>query len=255
MTVNDGRNDARQVVLILGATSPIALAIAREYGRRGARVALGARDLEETDRRAADLRVRFGVDARAFRFDARGFSEHPALVRQVVGDLGPIDVAVVAFGDLGDRQRSIDDFEAARVVLETNYVGAASICEAIARELAGQRHGTIVGIGSVAGERGRYSNYFYGSAKGGFALYLQGLRARMHHEGVHVLTVKPGFIDTPMTWGLRGRIPIASPSALAGAVAQAVEERRDVIYYPWFWRWAMAIVRSVPESRWKKLKK
>lgn len=241
-------------VLILGATSPIAHALARQYAMRGAKVALAARDLEETERRAADLKVRFGVEARAYRFDARSYGDHPGFLRQVAADMGTIEIAVVAFGDLGDRQRSIEDFEAARVVLETNYLGAASICEAMAREMAGQRRGTIVGIGSVAGERGRYSNYFYGSAKGGFALYLQGLRARMFHEGVHVLTVKPGFIDTPMTWGLRGRIPIASPDALAKAVAKAAERRTDFLYYPWFWRCVMAIVRAVPESRWKKLK-
>jgi short-subunit dehydrogenase len=241
-------------VLILGATSPIAHALARHYALRGAKVALAARDLDETERRAADLRVRFGVEAKAYRFDARSYGDHPGFLRQVAADMGTIEIAVVAFGDLGDRRRSIEDFEAARVVLETNYVGAASICEAMAREMAVQRRGTIVGIGSVAGERGRYSNYFYGSAKGGFALYLQGLRARMFHEGVHVLTVKPGFIDTPMTWGLRGRIPIASPDALAKAVARAVERRTDILYYPWFWRWVMAIVRAVPEFRWKKLK-
>ena len=241
-------------VLILGATSPIARALAREYARKGATVALGARDEEEAGRLAADLRIRFGVEAKAYRFDARSYEEHPGLLRQVIADTGAIDVAIVAFGDLGDRQQSIADFGAARVVLETNYVGAASVCEAAAREMASQRRGTIVGIGSVAGDRGRYANYFYGSAKGAFALYLQGLRARMFHEGVHVLTVKPGFVDTPMTWGLRGRIPIATPESLALAIVRAVDRRTNVLYYPWFWRWVMALVRAVPESRWKKLK-
>lgn len=249
-----GRPSTTRTVLVLGATSPIARAIAREYARGGARVALGARDQDEAGRLAADLRVRFGVASQAYPFDARRFGEHPDFVRRVIADNGPIDVAVVAFGDLGDRRRSIEDFEAARAVLETNYVGTASVCEALARDMGRQGHGTIVGIGSVAGDRGRYSNYFYGSAKGGMALYLQGLRARMYHEGVHVMTVKPGFVDTPMTWGLRGRVPIASPEAFARAVARSVELRSDVLYFPWFWRWVMAVVRAVPESRWKKLK-
>jgi short-subunit dehydrogenase len=241
-------------VLVLGATSPIARAIAREYARRGADVALGARDVDEAGRLAADLRVRFGVRAAAYRFDALEYGAHAQLLERVAGELGPVDGAVVAFGEIGDRERSIADFDAARLVLETNYVGAASVCEAAAQAMAAAGRGTIVGIGSVAGDRGRFSNYFYGSAKGGFALYLQGLRARMYHHGVHVLTVKPGFIDTPMTWGRMGRLPVASPESLARAVASAAERRKDVIYHPWFWRWIMVIVRLVPESRWKRLK-
>jgi NAD(P)-dependent dehydrogenase (short-subunit alcohol dehydrogenase family) len=241
-------------VLVLGATSPIARAIAREYARRGADVALGARDVAEAVRLAGDLRVRFGVRAAAYRFDALDYGSHRQLVRQAGEEIGSVDVAVVAFGELGDRERSIEDFESARIVLETNYLGAASVCEAVARVMAAAGRGTIVGIGSVAGDRGRFSNYFYGSAKGGFALYLQGLRARMYHHGVHVVTVKPGFIDTPMTWGRMGRLPVASPESLARAVAKAVDRRRDVVYHPWFWRGIMAVVRLVPESRWKRLK-
>jgi NAD(P)-dependent dehydrogenase (short-subunit alcohol dehydrogenase family) len=246
-------------VLVLGATSPIARALAREFARRGASVAVAARDVEEAGRLAGDLRVRFGVKAAAYRFDALEYAAHPRLVQQLAEEIGPVEVAVVAFGELGDRARSIQDFDAARLVLETNYIGAASACEAVASAMAAAGRGTIVGIGSVAGDRGRYSNYFYGSAKGGFALYLQGLRARMYHHGVHVLTVKPGFIDTPMTWGRMGRLPVASPESLAKAVTRAVERgstgrRSDVIYHPWFWRWIMAVVRLVPESRWKRLR-
>jgi len=242
-------------VLILGATSPIARAIAREYAMRGNPGALAARDVAEVARHASDITIRYGVKARGYAFDALEYDRHRETVAEAARDLGPIEVGVIAFGDLGDWQRSVTDPTAARAVLETNFVGAASTAEALAQHMAPRRSGTIVGLSSVAGERGRYSNYFYGSSKGAFSLYLQGLRARLYHEGVHVLTVKPGLIDTPMTWGLRrGRIPIASPESLARAITRGVERRRDVIYHPWFWKWVMGLLRAVPESRWKRIK-
>lgn len=241
-------------VLILGATSPIARAISYEYAKRGQPVALAARDGEEVARYAADIAIRHRIQCRGYAFDARDYDSHARTVAQAAEELGPIDVGVIAFGDLGDRQRSLDDPAAARVVLETNFVGAASVAEALATHMSPRRSGVIVGVSSVAGDRGRYSNYFYGSSKGAFSLYLQGLRARLYHEGVHVLTVKPGLIDTPMTWGLRGRIPIATPESLARAIARGVDRRRDVIYHPWFWRWVMTLIKGIPESRWKRIK-
>ncbi|MBI4219152.1 MAG: SDR family oxidoreductase [Chloroflexi bacterium] len=240
-------------VLILGATSPIARAIAREYARLGRALVLAARDLSEAESAAKDLTIRCGVPARGVKFDARDYGTHDALVAEAADTAGDIDCAIVAFGDLGRQPDSETDFDAARVVLEVNYVGAVSICEALARRMASRGGGTIIGISSVSGDRGRRSNYFYGSAKGGFSLYLQGLRGRMHASGVHVMTVKPGFIDTPMTWGLKTRVPIASPGSLARAIVKAADRRVDVLYYPWFWRWIMLAVRSIPESRFKRL--
>ncbi|MBI4305351.1 MAG: SDR family oxidoreductase [Chloroflexi bacterium] len=241
-------------VLVLGATSPIARAIAREYAGRNQAIVLAARDAGEAESIALDLRIRYRVSAHGMRFDAREFAGHERFIQDVADVAGDIDTAIVAFGDLGNQAHSETDFEAARAVLEVNYVGAVSICEALAGRMTSRGRGTIIGISSVSGDRGRRSNYFYGSAKGGFTVYLQGLRARLHGNGVHVITVKPGFIDTPMTWGLRTRIPIASPESLAKAVVLAGERRTDVLYYPWFWRWIMLAVRSIPESRFKRLR-
>ena len=241
-------------VLILGATSRIAQRIARDYAHAGEPVFVAARDGDEASRIAADLRVRHGVEVGAAAFDARDFDSHPALVARAAELLGGIDIAIVAFGDMGEQSASEADFARALSVIEVNYTGAVSVCEAVAKHMSERGRGSIVGITSVAGERGRASNYFYSSAKGGFALYLQGLRSRLHRRGVHVLTVKLGFIDTPMTYGLKTRIPIASPESASKAIVKAVRRRRDTIYYPGFWRFVMFAVRLIPERLFKRLR-
>ena len=241
-------------VLVLGATSRIAQQIARDYAAAGEALFVAARDGDEAERIAADLRVRHGVDAHSASFDARDFEAHPALIADVAEALGGIDIAVVAFGDMGNQQASEGDFEKARSVLEVNYVGAVSLCEALARHMSSRGRGSIVGITSVAGDRGRSSNYYYGSAKGGFSLYLQGLRGRMHRAGVHVMTVKLGLVDTPMTYGMKTRIPIASPESVSRAVIRAQRKRKDTLYYPAFWRFVMFAVKAVPERLFKRLR-
>ena len=241
-------------VLILGATSTIARATANEYARLGSPVYLAARDLEEAERLAADLRVRHGVTAQADTFDARVTGGHGALIQRAAEALDGLDTVVVAFGEMGDQAAAEADFDNALPILETNYVGAISICEETARVMIERGRGTIIGISSVAGDRGRQSNYFYGSAKGGFSLYLQGLRARLRQHGIHVVAAKLGFVDTPMTYGLKTKIPIASPEGAAKALVNAGRKRRDTFYYPWFWRYVMFIVKAVPERVFKRLK-
>jgi short-subunit dehydrogenase len=135
-----------------------------------------------------------------------------------------------------------------------NYTGAVSVCERVAEHLIARKRGTIIGVSSVAGDRGRQSNYIYGSAKGAFTLYLQGLRNRLFPLGVHVLTVKLGFVDTRMTWGMNTRIPIAAPEAAAQAILSAAAGGEDVLYYPRFWRGVMTIIGAVPERVFKRLK-
>ena len=240
-------------VLILGATSRIAQEIARGYAGAGESVFVAARDGDEADRIAADLRVRYSVEAHAASFDARDFDSHTALVAQAGEALGGIGIAIVAFGDTGQQPDSEADFRKALIVLEVNYTGAVSMCEALAAHMAKRGGGSIVGISSVAGDRGRAGNYFYGSAKGGFSLYLQGLRGRMHRKGVHVMTVKLGFVDTPMTYGLKTRIPVASPESAAKAIIKAERRRRDTFYYPSFWRFVMFAIKAIPERLFKRL--
>lgn len=241
-------------VLILGATSPIAHAVADVYAAAGCSVALAARDVEEARRAASDLTIRYGVEARGFAFDACDpFEQHSALVSEVEEALGPIEVALVAFGYMGDQQASEDDFEKARRVIEINYTGAVSVCEAVARVMVSRGAGSIIGLSSVAGERGRASNYFYGSAKGALTLYLQGLRNRLASKNVHVMTVKLGFIDTPMTFELETGIPVASPQKAARAIFNAQGRGVETFYYPRFWGGIMGVIKSIPEKVFKRL--
>ncbi|MFP4599593.1 MAG: SDR family oxidoreductase [Persicimonas sp.] len=240
-------------VLILGATSPIARAVAEEYADRGESVVLAARDVDEAERIASDVRIRFEVDTWAKPFDALDFDRHEPFIDEVEAECGPIEVALLAFGDMGDQEAAEHDFERAKRVIDVNYTGAASLCEAIARPMVERGRGSIVGISSVAGDRGRKSNYFYGSAKGAFSLYLQGLRNRLNDHGVHVMTVKLGFVDTRMTYGMDTAIPIASPEKVARAIRRAQARKADAFYYPHFWRGIMGIIKAIPEKLFKKL--
>lgn len=240
-------------VLILGATSRVAREVAHRYAEAGHAVAIAARDADEARRIAADLEVRREVPTTAVVFDATDFEAHPSVVAEVEAALGPIEVAVVAFGDMGEQARSEQDFAAARHVIDVNYTGAASICEAVAAVMEPRGRGAIIGLSSVAGDRGRQSNYFYGSAKGAFTLYLQGLRNRLHGTGVAVLTVRLGFVDTRMTHGMQTGIPIASPEAISRQIVRAVERGEDDVYLPRFWRGIMGVIRAIPERVFKRL--
>ena len=240
-------------ILILGATSPIARALAERYAEEGHPIALAARAKGEAERIAKDLAIRHGVETLALAFDALAYDTHAAVVDQTVSALGPIDVALIAFGDMGDQEDSEHSFEAARHIIDVNYTGAVSVCEALAKTMSARERGCIVGIASVAGDRGRKSNYFYGSAKGAFALYLQGLRNRLFASNVHVVTVKPGFVDTRMTFGMETKIPIAAPDDVAKAIVHAVEYRSNVLYFPHFWAGIMGVIKAIPEELFKRL--
>ena len=239
--------------LILGVTSPIARALAAEYATTGHDLFLAARDEDEAGRIASDLAIRHEVVVRHAAFDALDLASHAAFVAAVEEALGPIDVAVIAFGAMGDQVDAQRDITNARRIVDTNYTGALSVCEELAERMSQRGAGSIVGISSVAGERGRKSNYVYGSAKGAFTLYLGGLRNRLASVGVNVLTVKLGFVDTRMTFGMQTPLPIASPADAARAIYTAERRGRDVIYYPRFWRPIMGIIRAIPERVFKKL--
>jgi decaprenylphospho-beta-D-erythro-pentofuranosid-2-ulose 2-reductase len=240
-------------VLVLGATSGIGRHIAAAFARRGYDLYLTGRDPEEAGRLARHLGISHGVTAVADAFDARAIEAHPAFFRRALeSSAGDLAGAVAAFGLMGEQETSARDVEAARAVLDVNYTGAVSILTLVAQHLAERGSGFIIGIGSVAGDRGRQSNYVYGSAKGALALFLQGLRNRLHRSGVRVLTVKPGFVDTGMTYGLPGMFLKADPERVGEAVVRAVERGRDVIYVPWFWRWILLVIRLVPERVFKR---
>lgn len=240
-------------VLVLGATSPIARAVGARYASEARSIAFAARDVAEAQRIASDVAIRFDVPTMAVRFDALDAPSHAAMIDAVIAELGVIEVAVLAFGAMGDQEISQDDFEAARRVIDTNYTGAVSVCELLAPAMIEAKKGSIVGISSVAGERGRKSNYVYGSAKGAFSLYLGGLRNRLTEHGVRVVTVKLGFVDTRMTFGMQTAIPVASPEDAAAAIVDAEQRGQEVLYYPRFWRPIMGVIRAIPERLFKKL--
>lgn len=240
--------------LILGATSAIARATARELAARGHNLTLAGRDMEELGRDAADIRLRFDVQVEVKPFDAETFDAHGDFLKQVVADGGELEGVVLAFGYLGEQARAAENFDESLAIIQRNYTGAVSILNRCAAYLADHGRGHIIAISSVAGDRGRQSNYIYGSAKGGLTVYLEGLRNAMFHRGVHVMTVKPGFVDTAMTFGLPGMFLVASPQAVARRILWARDKGVDTLYAPWFWRWIMLIIRHVPEPLFKRLK-
>jgi short-subunit dehydrogenase len=243
------------VVLVLGGTSGIGRAVAAAFARRGYQPIVTGRRPDEAARAAEDLAIRCGVPCRGMAFDAARFSTHQAFFDQVVEAAGDRLAGVVAaFGVLGDQRALQDDAAGATDLVAVNFTGLVSILTIAANWLERQGAGFIVGIGSVAGDRGRQSNYLYGSTKAAVAVFLAGLRNRLHNSGIRVLTVKPGFVDTEMTFGAPGLFLVADPADIGERIVRAVERRRDVVYLPGFWRFVMALIKLVPERLFKRLR-
>lgn len=239
-------------VLLLGAASDISVAIAAKFASAGYDIQLAARNVSRLEPLRSDLVIRYGVSCSLHEFDAMDFGGHAAFF----DSLRPMpEVTICVFGLLGDQERAMGDWAECEKILHVNYTGAVSILNVVANRYVAQGKGLIAGVSSVAGERGRYSNYLYGSAKAGFTAYLSGLRNRLFHDHVHVLTIKPGFVYTRMTEGLPlSPLLTATPQQVAGAVYTAVLKKKNVIYVKWFWRWIMFIIKSIPEFLFKKLK-
>lgn len=242
----------KQTILILGATSAIARSAAMLWARRGHDLYLASRDKSELERISADMMIRYDVVVRHTVFDVEQISQHEVFVERVFREAGEISGVLFACGYLGDQAKAIGDFSEAKKIIDINYTGACSILTYCANALVKQKNGFIAAISSVAGDRGRQSNYVYGSAKGGLSIFLEGLRNRLHALGVHVLTIKPGFVDTAMTYGRTGMFLVASPDAVAEAIVKAVDRRKNVIYVPWFWRAIMGVIKNFPEALMKR---
>ncbi len=239
-------------VLILGATSDVAIACAHEFAKHGYDLYLAGRDTAVLEDHAADLQIRYQVNVKALVFDALMFEQHPGFYKAMDP---PPEITICVFGLLGHQSESEKNWKDCKKVLDSNYTGAVSILNCVANDYEAIKKGTIVGISSVAGERGRQSNYIYGSAKAGFTAYLSGLRNRLVSSGVHVVTVKPGFIHTKMTEGLKLPKPVtAEPRHVGRAIFKAVKSRKNVIYVLPVWRLIMLIIRNIPEGIFKKLK-
>ena len=244
-------------VLILGATSGIARALCHVMSQRGCRLILAGRDERELNAIAADLRHRYGAEAFVELFQALDFDCHAAFIDRCIDRFdGDLRGVVLCYGDMIEEAKTQTNFTKARRMIDVNFTSAASILIPIANYLAARKCGYIAAISSVAGERGRQSNYTYGAAKAALSTYLQGLRNRLYHDGVHVLTIKPGFVDTSMTQGLLNpHSPlVASPETVARDIDRGIRNRKNVIFTPWFWRGIMMCIRMVPESIFRRLK-
>lgn len=250
-TENRSRN---KTLLVLGAKSDIAQAVAHEFARHQFDVILAARNAGEAPLGAmkTDLAIRYGINAYAAEFDAERFDSH---ARFYVNLPAPPDVVLCAFGYLGEQSAAEKDWTEAARIINANYVGAVSILNCAANDFEQRGAGCIIGISSVAGERGRASNYVYGSAKSGFSVYLDGLRHRLARANVNVLSVKPGFVETKMTAGLDlPKMLTAKPAQLGAAIFRAYEKKRATLYYLPAWRFIMFVIRNVPEFIFQKTK-
>lgn len=238
--------------LILGAKSDIGRALAHRFAQAGFRLYLAGRRAEELEADTSDIKVRFGQEASAHEFDALAYETHEAFYAQF--DPQP-EVVISVVGMLPEQEEAEKDLPLLLRTLATNYNGCAHILSIAANAMEERKSGTIIGISSVAGDRGRASNYLYGSAKAGFTAFLDGLRNRMFAHGVHVITVKPGFVDTKMTEGMDLPGPLThQPQGVAKDVFRAYRRKKNVLYTKWMWRYLMLIIRNIPEWKFKKMK-
>jgi decaprenylphospho-beta-D-erythro-pentofuranosid-2-ulose 2-reductase len=239
-------------VLILGATSDIAIALAHEYARNGYPLILAARKTIHLRPIQKDLELRYQVPVETAVFDVLDLPSH----RNFLAGLStPLCGSILAVGLLGSQKRASDDFIHRCEILETNFLGSVSILTEVATVLKKEKQGFIIGISSVAGDRGRQSNYFYGSAKAGLSAFLSGLRNELFSQNIQVLTVKPGFVDTKMTEGIDlPKLVTVTPGRVASDIYKAQVKGRHVLYTPWFWWAIMACVKVIPEWFFKRLK-
>lgn len=238
-------------VLIIGAKSDTAKALAREYASHGYGLYLAARNSKKLEGFVSDLNIRYQATARCVDLDILDFASHADFYESL--DIKPEGV-ITTVGYLGDQISAQNHFEEAKRILDTNYTGVVSMLNIIANDFEQRNSGFIVGLSSVAGDRGRKTNYIYGSAKSGFTAYLSGLRNRLANTDVHVMTVKPGFMNTRMTEGMDlPSLLTAQPEDAARQIYRAQQKNKNVIYVKWMWQWIMLIIQHIPEFIFKRM--
>jgi short-subunit dehydrogenase len=240
-------------VLALGATSAIAEATLRLLAEQHATFFLVGRNPQKLAAVRDDLLTRGAASAATCIADLDDTDAHPAMLAHAVTALGGLDLALLAHGVLGDQPQAEQDYAAAEAILRTNFLSAVSLIGWLANYFETEHRGTIAVISSVAGDRGRKSNYIYGASKGGLNVFLDGVRNRIDRAGVQVLTIKPGFVATPMTAHLPKNALFAEPAQVARHILRAIEKRKDVAYVPPFWGLIMLIVRNIPRRIFKKM--
>jgi len=242
-------------ILITGASSGIGRAIADRAAAEGRDLILAGRDVQELEASAADLRIRCKVEVLVEAFEAMDFESHAAFFERCAGlSADGLAGVIICHGYLAPQAQAQGDAALARRIIDTNYTSVVSLLDLMGNYFEQRKAGFICAISSVAGDRGRQSNYLYGSAKAGLTTYLQGLRNRLAGVNVPVITIKPGFVDTPMIYGMSGMFLVASPDSVARDTLRAIRRGSSTIYTPWFWRFIMLIIRSIPEPIFKRMK-
>ena len=241
-------------ILIIGATSAIAAACARLWAAKGSEFFLVARNASKLEQTAADLKARGASCVTVHQMDATDTTAYPAMLEHCMSTLSQIDIALIAHGTLPDQKACETQIDIALQELANNSTSVIALLTVLANQFETQRCGTLAVISSVAGDRGRPSNYLYGTAKAAVSTFCEGLRARMFKLGVHVITIKPGFVDTPMTKGLPLPSPlVATPEKVAERMLKGIEDKTNVLYVPGFWVLIMFIIRSIPTFVFKRL--
>jgi short-subunit dehydrogenase len=242
-------------ILVMGAGSAIAEATARVFAQRGDALFLVGRKADVLESMCADLRVRGAKTVGMHVMDANEFGDHETMLNVAESSLGGLDAVLVAHGTLSDQKACEASVERTLQELNTNGVSVVALLTRVAARFEQRRAGVIVVISSVAGDRGRQSNYVYGSAKALVTAFTSGLRQRLYPLGVAVITIKPGFVDTPMTAAFPKGALWAKPQQIAAGIVSAVDRgSATVLYLPSFWRLIMLIIRSIPETIFRRLK-
>lgn len=240
-----------KTILILGGNSDVGICLARLFSNLGANLILTTRKMGQLDFLKSDLEIRFSINCQVELFDVLDFESHKSFYYNL--NQKP-NIVITCIGYLDNQQKSEIDFNETLTSIQTNFTGLVSILNIIANDFEIKKAGVIIGISSVAGDIGRGSNYIYGSSKSAFSAYLNGLRNRLHNSQVQVITVKPGFIKSKMTSHLNlTKILTSTPDKIASEIVKSIQKKKNVIYIKWFWRWVMMILKSFPDSFFKKL--
>lgn len=241
-------------ILVIGATSAIATACCRLWAEQGHELFLVARDAEKLQQTAQDLEARGAKSVNSFTMDVLDTPQHALMLQQCISTHRQIDIVLVAHGTLPDQAACEQDAELALQEFSINGSSVISLLSILAEQFTLQRCGSLAVISSVAGDRGRPSNYLYGSAKAAVSAFCEGLHARLFKIGVHVITIKPGFVDTPMTRGLAlPQALVVSPDYVAKHIVKAIDKKKAVLYTPRFWTLIMLIIRNIPTFIFKRL--
>ncbi|HBF13820.1 MAG TPA: short-chain dehydrogenase [Deltaproteobacteria bacterium] len=240
-------------ILIIGATSSIAQETAKIFATSGAALFLVARNQEKMDILAKDLVIRGATQVETALFDATKMGNEEMFLKKIIQTFGDFDGVLMAHGFLPNQTECERSVEKTLETFQINALSFISLLTVLGNYFGERQKGFMAIITSVAGDRGRQSNYVYAAAKSAVHVFLQGMRQRLFKKGVHLLTIKPGYVDTPMTVGMKKNFLFASPQKIARGIVKAIEKRKDIVYLPWFWRWIMLMVRNIPEGKFKKL--